>query len=613
MVFLDSTGFLAMVGLLAQCGLAWLLVAVFAMLGQCRPRPAWTRHLLLGFVALAVGLTAIGTRFFLSNTAYAAWLEEGALVPRASYALYHGCKMLFVWQLLQAIARIRGRRRSWGRGLPGLLVLYGVVTGLAAATVEVMLLCQIAVIAPLQAWGGLQLLRLHRSRRDPGSAIAGAALLLWAGLWLAYAGPMIGIVGEGSATAVWVALARLSAFCDLTAQTALGAGLIVLLLQDAHEAKLAALAERDCMREALARDQRLRTIGTLVSGVAHELNNPLTSVLGYADDLASDDAGERQRAAQIVREQAERCRGIVRNLTILAGQRSPSRTAVQVQACVERVVRGFGPQSAEAEVTIDVRCDPGLPDLLADPVAIEQILSNLLANAIQATPCGGRVTVSASGRPGVIEVTVADTGSGVAPESAPHLFEPFFTTKPTGSGTGLGLALARALARAHGGDLRLAASTAGACFVLTLPVTAPVGVADVANVSRPLRGTGLRLLVVDDEPLVRRLIGRFAALRGWEVEEVESGDRALALLDTDVPAFDAVVCDLRMPGVSGIDLHDRLAREAPDLLRRFVFITGDLASADAASFARRCFCPLVPKPFDVKGLLREVEKVAVAA
>jgi two-component system NtrC family sensor kinase len=214
-------------------------------------------------------------------------------------------------------------------------------------------------------------------------------------------------------------------------------------------------------------------------------------------------------------------------------------------------------------------------------------------------------------------VAVEDQGPGIPPDVLPRIFEPFFTTKPVGVGTGLGLSVSLGIVERHGGTIRAEnrapSAGGGARVTLTLPLSDAASAPDVAvEADAPLSlAVRPRVLVVDDEPPIRRALGTFFGRRAWDVEEAEHGEAALERLlhRPEAPAVDLIISDLRMPGMSGVALHDRLAEARPELLDRLVISTGDVVSADAAAFVARTRCAVLEKPFELAALERMVRAV----
>jgi CheY-like chemotaxis protein len=267
------------------------------------------------------------------------------------------------------------------------------------------------------------------------------------------------------------------------------------------------------------------------------------------------------------------------------------------------------PVGVRLRVQID---DPETP-LDVDRAGFEQVLTNLVTNAAQAAPVG-HVWVTARREDGSYEVRVEDDGSGIRPDHLSRLFEPFFSTKPVGQGVGLGLSVSLGIMQQHGGTLeghnREASEGGGARFIMRLPVSAePLAKATPPGGSTPQRRRASltpvpgvpTLLVVDDEAPIRRALRRYFERRGWVVDEAEDGKDALAMLSNPQAAtrFDVVLCDLKMPGVSGPELYDRLRTVAPEVLPRIIFVTGDVTGEAAAAFLRQVPGPVLEKPFEL--------------
>lgn len=470
-------------------------------------------------------------------------------------------------------------------GLLGAPMLVPDVTPLLIVQAPVMLVCAASALRPL--W--------RAPSAGQGVRVMRAALIGLGATWSLHA---VSAALVRWVPAAYVSLA-LNSFLDLAVQLTLGTGLVIGVVEESYRRWRAADLERERLQRVLERDERLRALGTLVSGVAHELNNPLTVILGYAELLVR--RGDEARHAKVIGEQAERCRGIVRNLSALAGQTVHPLQELSASELVQRVLRGFetdrGPQAPRVRVD-----DLSGLTLVADRVGMEQVLTNLISNAIAVSPPQGCVTISGRRTADGQELSVADEGPGVSAELRERLFEPFFTTKGPGQGSGLGLAIAHAIVRAHHGRISVedAPGGRGALFRLHIPHAT---VAGKANSEPHDAGPPGLLMVVDDDAAVRSVVRLQAELRGWSVAEADSAESALASIDVLTNA-DAVLCDLRMPGIGGAGLHDRLVEQRADGLERVFFFTGDLASPEAVRFSQRCRRPLVQKPFQFDELFR---------
>ncbi|MFG6432558.1 PAS domain-containing hybrid sensor histidine kinase/response regulator [Roseateles sp. LYH14W] len=388
--------------------------------------------------------------------------------------------------------------------------------------------------------------------------------------------------------------------------------------------RAAAQGEIERQREALRQSEKLTAMGSLLAGVAHELNNPLSIVMGRASLLAEKMSGSPLASdAQRIHEAAERCGRIVRTFLNMARSRPANRSEVALNELATAAIDmlAYVLRSHGIAVTLDLL--PGLPPVKADADQIGQIVLNLIVNAQQALGArdqGRRLVVSTGLAPMTdgdrrrvprVWMRVRDNGPGIAPELRERIFEPFFTTKSEGVGTGLGLAVSRSIARDHGGELTIQDDGSGACFCLQLPVsgereaseTEPVPLAETDEVSA-------RLLVVDDEPEIAELIGEMLAGAGYEVMTAESGAVALAMLEE--ARFDAIVSDLHMPELDGAGLWREVKRRHPQLARRMLFVTGDTLSPTARQFLDEARCDRLNKPFSKAELLARVTALLTA-
>ena len=390
-------------------------------------------------------------------------------------------------------------------------------------------------------------------------------------------------------------------------------------LSERHNAALQIERQRDALRQS----EKLSAMGTLLAGVAHELNNPLSIVMGRSGLLEEkcEALPEIALDAKRIREAAERCGRIVRTFLNMAR----SRPAVRSEVSLNDLARGTADLLAYSYRTHDVELglelDPQLPNVSADADQLSQVLLNLMVNAQQALQHARgvrRVTLrtgldsGACAIPDMAWLRVCDSGPGIAAEVAARIFEPFFTTKAEGMGTGLGLSVSASLMREHGGSLTLEPSKPGegAVFRFALPVAmkahavAPTPAADEA---RAEPAAVARLLVVDDEPEVVAMLRDMLERAGYEVAVAESGAVALEMI---VAAnFDAVVSDLRMPDMDGAELWQQIAQREPPLARRILFVTGDTLSRDTRAFLTTAGCGTLEKPFAKADLLARVAEL----
>jgi PAS domain S-box-containing protein len=388
-----------------------------------------------------------------------------------------------------------------------------------------------------------------------------------------------------------------------------GGRLFTANLRDLSAAK-AALAEIERQRDALTQNEKLAAIGSLLAGVAHELNNPLSVVLGQAtmlreEVMAGGEMGSISSRAAQIQAAAERCARVVRSFVAIARQHKPEKRMVALAPLLDGSIDLllYGLRSNGVAITRDY--DGSIPEVLADPDQIQQIIVNLLVNANQALqevegPRAVRVSAVA-GDDGHLRIVVADNGPGIAPEIIRRIFDPFFTTKPQGVGTGIGLSISRGLAEAQGGQLELVPTPLGAAFELRLPLPPDGQVKSnrdaVEAVAASAQADGRRAIVIDDEAEIARLIAEALERAGYRCDLASSGREAQGLIASCAGAYDAVVCDLRMPDIDGPALFRWIVVNHPALAERILFVTGDALGAAAGRFLAETRRPFLEKPF----------------
>ena len=367
--------------------------------------------------------------------------------------------------------------------------------------------------------------------------------------------------------------------------------------------------------EQLLQTEKLAAMGQLLAGVAHELNNPLSVVIGQAS-LLRHAAGEGPAAvrAEKIAQAAERCGRIVKNFLALARQRPPERQQVRLNQVVEEAVELLAYQLRVDDVEVALDVAPDLPDLWADPHQLHQVIVNFLTNASQAmrvTPPPRSITITTRFDPAQarVHLRVADTGPGIPPEVQRRIFEPFFTTKPPGQGTGLGLSLCHGIIEGHGGSIQAeSVPKGGAVFLVELPVAAPPPIAPEARVAeslRPIRGK--TVLVVDDEPEVASMLAEMLSADGHAVDT--AGNGAIALEKLGERTYDLILSDMKMPELDGPGLYRELERRYPELTRRVLFLTGDTLGPDITEFLERTGARSLNKPFALEEARRVVQQV----
>lgn len=367
------------------------------------------------------------------------------------------------------------------------------------------------------------------------------------------------------------------------------------------------------LRRQLVHLEKMAAIGRLVSGVAHELNNPLAGILGYAQLASRTELDPpTRRMVNVILAQAERAGKIVQNFLSLAAKSEPKHVSFDLNETIQNVVhlREYQENVDEIHVTTDLAQD--LPLAWGDPHQVEQVFLNLIVNAedaihdIRRHP--GSIHIRTSNESGRLQVTVTDNGSGIHARDMARIFDPFFTTKGRNRGTGLGLSICAEIVKDHGGEL-YAWSTygSGSTFTLELPVRRDVAPEEKApaRVSHGEFVRGKHILVIDDEVHITELIFDVLTGQGAKVDIVNSGMEGLERIEkTD---YDVVICDQRMPGLSGQRLYSLAESVKSELRHRFLFVTGDVVNAQTKRFFTQAGVQYIRKPFRIQELVEAIE------
>jgi two-component system NtrC family sensor kinase len=366
-------------------------------------------------------------------------------------------------------------------------------------------------------------------------------------------------------------------------------------------ASLRDVTDERLMAEQLLQREKLAAVGQLVSGVAHELNNPLAGIMAFAQllEIAPGIPDEQRDAVQTIFREARRAAKIVSNLLLFARERAPERTSTDLNTVLRDTLelRRYVLYTQQVEVVLDL--DEALPTVRADPFQLQQVLLNLLTNAEHALKSAAgpkRITLQTRRVGGRIIARVSDTGHGIPAEQIDRIFNPFFTTKDVGEGTGLGLSISDGIIRQHGGEITVHSVVGrGTTFTIRLPIVPPAEL-PVSEPAAPVApSTPRTFLIVDDEPSIRNALVRFLQKQGHVVDSAATGGDALAQLRAK--RYDGILLDLRMPDMPGEDVYATLRERDPEHARRVVFATGDVESDSARALLRATRRPYVSKPF----------------
>jgi signal transduction histidine kinase len=407
------------------------------------------------------------------------------------------------------------------------------------------------------------------------------------------------------------------------------------------------LSGRRGFQSKLLRTEKLAALGQLVTGIAHELSSPLTSILGYSQVLLQKEASgpsEDIRQVRHIFEEAERATAILRQLLSNAHERKPELGAVPINQLVLQGLELQRLSLAQEHIRVETDLDPSGPLVYGDQGQLQQVFLTLMGNARQSLDQSGkhghiRIRTRQIGDQRVL-LEIADDGPGIPQEIMGRIFDPFFTTKPAGIGTGLGLAIVSGIVREHGGHVNVASPPGGgAIFSVALMAANPSSASNFANpvgermlfgyvggapapfpvadlsVLRPepaavaefSRKRGHRILVVEDEPTVARLIADVLEDEGFHVDVLLDGQEALKQAARET--YDLVICDMKMPGLDGQHFYKALVQAGNALSKRFLFVTGDIVAQQTQQFLEAHRLPHVAKPFRMEELKGQVYAV----
>ena len=388
-------------------------------------------------------------------------------------------------------------------------------------------------------------------------------------------------------------------------------GAAILLFEDQSEKRR--------LQERLLQSEKMSAIGQLIAGVAHDLNNPLASVVGFSDLLgeAADVPPRLAEPLAVIRQEAERASAIVRNLLSFARRQEGERQLQSIRPILESTHQLLKNQLLAARIELTLEFEPGLPEVEVHANQIKQVFVNIINNAAQAITStrakegGGKIQIVTKCEPDGLSVNISDNGPGIPEAVAQRVFEPFFSTKSEGEGTGLGLSICLGIVKEHGGSMTVdpggAGGGRGATFTVELPTgvrteLSPLAAGAEAQPVAPERLERLRVLVVDDEPHILHYMQ--ATLESWGHEVVLARDGSQALKRALIQPFDLIICDLRMPRLGGREMFHTLARMHPTVADRIIFATGDTVRGDTLQFLEELGRPFLQKPFKLDALRR---------
>jgi CheY-like chemotaxis protein len=366
------------------------------------------------------------------------------------------------------------------------------------------------------------------------------------------------------------------------------------------------------MQQELIAAGRLATVGEMAAGVAHEINNPLTGVVGFSSLLLEKDIPEDiKRDVTVIFEGAKRIASITSRMLTFSRQTKPERTLVNINDVIENTVNFQKYQLDSNKIKVSLKLAPDLPRTFADAGQLQQVFLNIIMNAewaMKKSRGSRKLTVKTENIEETIRISFKDNGPGIPKENLEKIFNPFFTTREVGEGSGLGLSISYGIVTQHGGKIYTRSrSGSGATFFIELPVTSggkqlkfeqPDSTVTKNTVSASI-------LVVDDDSLVQDFLGRVLERQGHGVDKAVNADEALEKLKNEI--YDIIFLDIKLPGMSGTELYEEIIKDMPQFSERVIFITGDVMNRDSVRYIQSVGIPYLTKPFDVDTLLAKID------
>ncbi|MBN1375587.1 MAG: PAS domain S-box protein [Dehalococcoidia bacterium] len=382
------------------------------------------------------------------------------------------------------------------------------------------------------------------------------------------------------------------------------------------------ITDRIKIEQQLLIASKLASIGELAAGVAHEINNPLTAIMGFSQLLIEEEGlpGRIKSDLEKIYNQSQRAARIVQNLLTFARNYTPEKNIIDINELIQKTLELRIYEHSVGNIEVIKELQDGLPGISADEHQMQQVLLNIIINAehsIAVNQKAGSIKIVTGQVEDKVRIAVTDDGPGIPGEILNRLFDPFFTTKDVGQGTGLGLSVCHGIITNHGGRIYAESVMGeGATFVIELPVSKassgrPAG--EPAKLQKCINGSaaGKKVLVVDDETVIRDILTRVLSERGYSVDSASSGQEGLQKIESS--EYDVYLLDIKMPGIDGGDMYEIIGSRYPHLTARVIFITGDTVTKTTLDFLESTRRQYFGKPLDFVKLINTVDEMVISA
>ncbi len=373
------------------------------------------------------------------------------------------------------------------------------------------------------------------------------------------------------------------------------------------------ITEQKAMRQQLIQSEKLSSIGTFISGIAHELNNPLMSVIGFSEMLmdSKNMPQEDIEKLKIIKEQSKRTANIVHGLLRFSRTHKEGKIILDVNNAVESILDFYSPTFKMDNIELKRNLSFNLPKVFADSNQLQQVFTNIIVNAYHETnKVDGlkALTVKTMTTDGHVLITFENSGLPIPDEVIGKIFDPFFTTKEVGEGTGLGLYVSYGIIKEHGGDIRVEnIGNSGVRFTISLPATEEKVTKEVETKTKLTVPNGIRLLFVEDEETIREYVSRALAKEGISVHLAKDGKEAVALIEKT--EYDVILSDIKMPRMNGYELGEWLHEHKPHYMERFVLATG-VIDDEVEEYCHKYHCRSLIKPYSKEEILETIAELA---
>ena len=368
------------------------------------------------------------------------------------------------------------------------------------------------------------------------------------------------------------------------------------------------------MQQQIYHTRTMTSIGEMASGVAHEINNPLTSVIGFSQLLMQRDVDEKLKEdLKVINDGAQRVASIVKRLLTFARQHKPERGYIDINEIIKVTLNLRKYELDTGSVEVITQYDPELPYTMADAGQIQQVFLNILINAevaMKSADGRGKLLIKTERKNDVICISFNDNGPGISKDGIDKIFNPFFTTKAVGEGTGLGLSICHGIIAEHNGKIYVKSEKGeGATFFVELPITnrSDQVLEPETKSEGPKKVVNARILIVDDEDAVRKYLNRFLNAEGYTVECTNNAYDAFNMIKNN--RYGLILLDIKMPGINGIEMYHRLQETSRSLASKVIFITGDVMAPDIKQFISSEKVSCIAKPFDNEQLRNEINNI----